>query len=109
MTCACGATPAGTVERPTTDDLANIGAAVLNLASATVTLGHASPAETNDYGTRDELTVPALVVSDLVAWSTRRGDWREAACRLRHYVTASGWSAEHLAHIEAVLLPHPVT
>ena len=87
---------------PTDADLRDIGAAVLGLVAATVTLGHETPGETLTYIHRGHgESLGATLAADLVAWTSRQGDYTEAENRLRDYVLDSGWqrhALERMAH-----------
>ena len=104
-TCACGGTPAGSAPMPTAGDLEAIGRALLNYVATVAQLGHTTPAETLTYVHESPTDSFGLrVVRDFTAWTARRGDWQSAECRLRHYVSASGWHQSVLSAAVARLV-----
>lgn len=96
------------VPMPDAQDLALIGAALLNFAVATIRLGHVTPAETLDYTQWDGLfgsddSAAPTIVRDFVAWTGRRQHLAPGAeQRLRDWLDASGW-IQHLLEDAAEL------
>lgn len=79
---------------PTNDELALIGAALLDMVGTTMTFGHTNPGHVLDYVNLDQQSVFWVqVVRDFTAWTSRRKVMGSEAAgeRLANYVRDSGW------------------
>lgn len=78
--------------------VANIGATVLNLVSATMLAGHTNPGHTlTYYNPAPGAPLGVILGIDAIAWTGKRGDWRGSEERLRRYVHESGWQRSAIA------------
>lgn len=72
--------------------IADMGAAILNIVSGTILLGHSNPGHSLSYiHPLPGATLGMTLGRDVIAWTGKRGEWRESEDRLRHYIVESGW------------------